>query len=383
MRHHRFMSFHKFLLVLLGACGACTLASACTYQLPTMEQGGAGGGMPVDWWDAAWAHRIRITFQNAGGEALADFPVMVRLDGMRMPNAQASPSGADLRFVDDDGQTILHHEIDRWKPGSESFVWVRVPNIDATNTDHIWLYYGNPEATGVEDAAAVWNGFIGVYHLSPSDGMPTQFPDSAGVKTGGWFNGQAGAIVAGPINHAIGLDGVRFVHIGTNNNVAANPGQARTVEAWMNASQLQEQAVVYEEGECVGWYLGMNAKGHYLGNFITDPVLPLCGAGTSDYAVTTPASAGTWHYVALVVDRPGLEMRLFVDGIFAKSTPINNMEIADGNGVFRIGSDYDGGAGTFVGSIDEVRVSSSARSAGWIAAQHKSMTDHFLSFEAE
>lgn len=337
--------------------------------------------MPVDWWDPAWGQRVRITFQNAGGQALTGFPVMVRLDAMRIKDSLASPTGADLRFIDDDGQTILAHEIDRWMPGGDSFVWVRVPTIDATDTDHIWLYYGNPPAMDAQNAAAVWNGFVGVYHLSPS-GAPVQFADSAGTDAGAWANNDPGMIVAGPINEAVRLDGTRFVHVGLNDNVAADPGEARTAEAWINAAQLQDQAVVYEEGQCVGWQLGINAAGQYRGNFASDPDGNLCNQ-TNHTTVTTAASAGTWHYVALVVDRPGLEMRLFVDGTLTDSTPINNTNIADGNGVFRIGSDYNGGAGTFVGAIDEVRVSSSALSAAWIAAQHKSMTDTFLSFSAQ
>jgi hypothetical protein len=336
----------------------------------------------VNWWDPAWAHRVRISFQNVGGEVLTDFPVMVRLDQLRIPFSQTSPSGADLRFVDDDGNTVLPHEIDRWTPDGESFVWVRVPTIDATDTDHIWLYYGNQAATNVQNAAEVWNGFIGVYHLSPSPNIPTQFADSAGANPGIW-NDQPGTIVPGQINDAIKLDGFQFVDLGENNNVAANPGQARTAEAWVNTSQMQYQAVVYEEGQCVGWHLGTNTAGEYRGTFVTDATTPLCYDGVTEYSITMKASLATWHYVSLVVDRPGLEMRLFVDGTLASSLAINNTDTADGNGVFRIGSDHDGGIGSFIGSIDEVRVSSTARSAGWIAAQYKSMTDTFLSFKAE
>jgi hypothetical protein len=291
-----------------------------------------------------------------------------------------------LRFIDADGQTVLPHEIDNWNAAGDSFVWVRVPTINATNTDHIWLYYGNSNAADAQDAAKLWNGFVGVYHLSPSSGMPTQFADSAGSSPGAWSTDMAGTIipgtiVPGQINQAVGLDGTAYVHIGDNGNVAADPGESRTVEAWVNTSQSLEQYVVYEEGQCVGWTLGMNANGKYRGTFITDPILPLCGPGTYEYPVTTTAAPSVWHYLTLVVDRPGLVMRLYVDGALMDSIAIDNTEVADGNGVFRIGSDYDGGAGTFVGVIDEVRVSATWRPAAWIAAQYKSMTDTFLTFD--
>lgn len=401
------MSFRKMSLFLTVIVGAYSLSAACTYQLPTVVtgDGGAGmggdmsptsasvgagntgmggnagaGGMPLDWWNPAWKRRVRITLGNSGGEALSGFPVMVRLDKSRIEYADTAPMGADLRFVDDDGQTILAHEMDRWTPSGASFVWVRVPTIDATDTDHIWLYYGNSGVKDEQNATALWEGFLGVYHLSPIAGMSLQVTDSTGTSHGTWDNNQIGGFGPGKINQAVSLDGVHFIHIGDNGNVAADPGEARTVEAWVKASNVQNQAIVYEEGQCVGWSLGMNASSEYVGTFITDSIDPPCDPGTTEYEVTASAMAGTWHYLTLVVDRPGLEMRLFVDGTLMTVTNIDNTDIADGNGVFRIGSDHNGGEGTFVGAIDEVRVSSSARSAGWIAAQHKSMTDKFLGF---
>lgn len=399
------MSYRNIGFIVVSAVAACSLAAGCK-ELTIQENGTAGmggmggsggaagaagmnsnsssGGMPGDWWDPAWSHRTRITFQNADGETLTDFPVMIRLDTSRFPNAQASPVGADLRFIDADGKTVLPHEIDGWNPDGNSFVWVKVPTINATNTDHIWLYYGNPMASDMQNTATVWDSFIGVYHLSPSASTPTQFADSTGQAPGEWYNNMEGAIGPGPIHEAIDLNGVNFVHIGDNSNVAANSGQARTIEAWVNAKMMQQQqSIVHTEGQCVGWTLGTTANDEYRGSFITDSIMPLCGTGSVEYSVTKTPSAATWSYLTLVIDRPGLVMSLFVDGMPAGSTAIDNTNNADGNGVFRIGSDFDGGLETFIGAIDEVRVSSSARSAGWIAAQHKSMTDQFLVFQVE
>jgi len=345
--------------------------------------GGVGGAMAADWWDPAWSNRVRLTFQNTGGEALTDFPLMVRLDAGRIEYSKTADLGADLRFIDSDGKTILSHEIERWNAGGDSVIWVRVPTIDASNTDHIWLYYGNIAAADSQSPTAVWKDFIGVYHLSPSMGVPTTFGDSAGGSPGIWGNDNAGAIVPGQMNDAIGLDGTQFVHIGDNSAVAADPGEARTIEAWVNTEKLLEQFIVYEEGECVGWYLGTNLNSEYVGSFITDMILPPCGSGNVEYKVATPVSPGIWTYATMVIDRPGLKMSLFIDGILTSQVAVDNTGIADGNGLFRIGSDHDGGYGSFVGSIDEVRVSNSARSPAWISAQHKSMTDTFVSFSVD
>jgi hypothetical protein len=385
-------------LVLLGALSACSLATAglgsegagaggaSGASSATSGAGASGvtsgsGGPTGDWWDDAFKRRVRITFKNDGGEALTDFPVMVKLDATRIDYGTASKTGADLRFVDADGKTLLAHEIDRWSPADSSFVWVRVPTIDAgSGTDHMWLYYGNPAATDTQAAKDVWTGFVGVYHLSPNAADPTAVVDSTGAFPGKWFD-QIGNTLAGVIGDAVDLDGSQFVTTDDINDFSVEPGQARTVEVWLNPKVSQEQSVVDQEGQCKGWILGTGADGSYAGHLITDPDPNDCGP-YNEYLVTKPGVIGAWHYVTLVMDRPAFEMRLLVDGVRADARMLDNSGDADGNGVFQIGADWEGSHG-FNGFIDEVRVSSSARSDGWIAAQHRSMTDGFLRFDAE
>src|SRR5262245_65849727 len=79
--------------------------------------------------------RIKLTFANAArGEVLDDFPVLVTLNPSRIDYAALQPDGAELRFADGDG-TALPYDIARWVPGGHSTVWVRVPTIDATDSD--------------------------------------------------------------------------------------------------------------------------------------------------------------------------------------------------------------------------------------------------------
>lgn len=382
-------------LVLLGSLGACSLSTAGLAPPGGADQGGAGGApsgasaagvtsgggkSTGDWWNDAFSKRVRITFKNDEGEELTEFPVMVKLDATRIDYG-ASPTGTDLRFVDADGQTLLAHEIDRWSPSGDSFVWVRVPKIDkASGADHMWLYYGNQDATDTQDAATVWAGFVGVYHLSPNAAAPTEVVDSTRAYPGGW-SGEGGDPIAGVIGDAAGFDGSQFVNVGNIDEFSVDPGEAHTVEVWLNPEALQEQYVLHQEGQCRGWLVGISKDGDYTGHLSAESDLDICG-NYNEYQVTTAASIGAWRYLTLVMDRPASVMRLFVDGVLADSVAIDNTADADGNGSFRIGTDWDNSQ-PFSGSIDEVRVSSSARSAGWIAAQHRSMTDGFLSFDAK
>jgi hypothetical protein len=342
---------------------------------------GAGGTAPEAWWDASFAKRTRITFKNNPGEALDGFPVMVRLDAARIDYAAASAGGEDLRFVDDDGSTVLPHEIDRWTPGGESFVWVRVPRIDAdSSADRIWLYYGNRDATDAEDPAAVWAGFAGVYHLSPNQADETLVSDSAGGHDGAWDGGNQAETIAGVIGDAAELDGTQFADMGNVSEFDADPGEARTIEIWFNPSVQKEQFIVYHEDSCMGWFVGMTQAGEYFGRLSTDAGGNPCD-GFIQYPLTPGgASTGAWHYLVLVVDRPNSQMGLFADGAFLNSRQIDNSNTSHG-AFFYIGANYNW-TKLFEGLVDEVRISSSSRSPGWIAAQFKSMKGDFLVFDA-
>ena len=67
-------------------------------------------------------------------------------DGVNIDYSQTQNNGEDLRFFDANG-TALSYDIEQWNESGDSYVWVRVPKIDAgSTTDSIWMYYGNAVA---------------------------------------------------------------------------------------------------------------------------------------------------------------------------------------------------------------------------------------------
>src|SRR3990167_5742171 len=120
------------------------------------------------WYNTSWAYRRKITFDNsAQAENLTNFPVLVKLDSTRIDYANTQDSGQDIRFADSDGTTLLSYEIEKWDETGSSFVWVKVPQIDtSSNTDYIYMYYGNSEASDAQSANGVWDSnFKSVWHL--------------------------------------------------------------------------------------------------------------------------------------------------------------------------------------------------------------------------
>ena len=347
--------------------------------------GGAGGGVTESWWNPSWERRVHLTFDNAASpEPLLGFAVLVKLDAMRFDYA-SSPAGADLRFVDADGTTLIPYEIERWDVSGESSVWVRVPQIDAGSiVDSIWLYYGNA-APPAQNPGEVWSDtYAGVYHLSDNPFLGT-IRDSTGAHDGvpqGSMN--AADQVAGIAGGAIDFDGLDdYIALGTGNHVSAfdvEPGMERTVEAWLRTSGGGDRPVIAQEASCSGWSLMMLDDGTLQGRLFLDQN-GFCPA-THVYTPESPAAAyddDQWHHVALVLDRPAATMRLHIDGArVTTEESIDNVVSGIGN-YDRIGSNYTGMQG-FKGVLDEVRISTVARSDAWIAAQYASMRDMFVSY---
>ena len=89
-----------------------------------------------------------------------------------------------------------------------------------------------------------------------------------------------------------------------------------------------------------------------------------------------------WQWVAATFDTRTDEVVIYLDGA-ATGDPMNATHelIPDANAI-EIGRN-GGCAGDYLeGPMDEVRIESVARSATWLAAQHRSMTDAYVSFDA-
>ena len=137
--------------------------------------------------------------------------MLVRLDASAVDFSRIKAGGADIRFVDDDGN-LLDHEIDSWDDGTETAaVWVKVKQLDAgSTTDFVYLYYNNADASDAQNSAGVWPLGVGVYHLDedPGPGNPGDIKDSDGISDHGTADSSmvAGDLVAGQIGNAIELE---------------------------------------------------------------------------------------------------------------------------------------------------------------------------------
>jgi len=95
------------------------------------------------WWNASWQYRRNITITEQSGNTLTDYQVFINLTY----DSDMQPNGEDIRFTwynESSGEEV---EIPYWfeKVVSSSYfeAWIKVPEIPASSSVTVYMYYGN------------------------------------------------------------------------------------------------------------------------------------------------------------------------------------------------------------------------------------------------
>ncbi|QEF96415.1 Cadherin domain protein [Stieleria maiorica] len=333
--------------------------------------------LSVDWFDTAWTARQTLTFDNSGQtEALTDFPVLVVLNSGNIDYAKTQDDGADLRFFDSDG-TALAYEIEEWNESGDSYVWVRVPQIDASSSsDGITMYYGNASATAGQDPTAVWNGdYTLVHHLQETSGTHLDSTSNglSAVNTGSDQN--ATGLVSGANN----LDGNDYLTVA--HDASLDVGGEITVSAliYANAGGMSGWDLVLNKGTTGSnqtYFFGLNGDEVSFGL--------RNGADWPDVESAVNLTTETWYAIAATFNDATDEVKLYVDGVEVATGTITQSMVNNTDDLTIGNSQY---GEYFDGIIDEVRIYNTVQSADWIAAQSLSMRNdlgsEFVSFGGE
>ncbi|NIS78843.1 MAG: DUF2341 domain-containing protein, partial [Anaerolineales bacterium] len=230
--------------------------------------------------------------------------VLIKLDSSRIDYANTKDLGEDIRFVDADGTTVLSHEIEKWDEAGTSWVWVKVPQIDgSSNTDYIWMYYGNPSATDQQNAAGVWsNGYAGVWHLNETatdEQTSATHTDSTANSNNGTQHENAS--VGGQIAGAQDFDLDDYINVPDHASIDFGASQDFTVSAWVKSTQAgaaNKWPMIVQKGSD-----GSSPRYEYsliLNNAISNPEWFFdTYSNGSKVAVFGNLSVtdGTWHYI--------------------------------------------------------------------------------------
>jgi len=103
-------------------------------------------------------YRRPVTIDNTqNNNTLTDYQVLVTLDTASLiTEGKMRDDCGDIRFVDSDDTTLLNYWIESGCNSTDTKIWVKVPEIPASSTKTIYVYYGNSEATSLSSETAIF-----------------------------------------------------------------------------------------------------------------------------------------------------------------------------------------------------------------------------------
>lgn len=327
------------------------------------------------WWNNSYQNRVCLKFNNINSnDDLVNFPVLVVLNTSRINYSNTQNLGQDIRFIDPNN-TTLPHEIEIWNESNQSFVWVQVPKIDSGSTDdYIWMYFNNATIGDGQNKTGVWDSnFKGVWHLG--NGSTLTANDSTNANNGTL---QGTTVTTGQIDGGANLDGSsQYISFGDVNDLTG----AFTLSGWFKTTDntlfLEMIIAKYDQNDA-------NKLSYYF-TLISGKVRGFStkGGGT-DTKITdgrTLVSNNTWYYGTIVFSGTTADpLNVYLNGINDTAIPVtNNVDgaVADTTSNLLFGA-RQAGAGVaryFSGSLDELRISNTNRSAEWIEAEYISGVD--------
>ncbi|MBC7984764.1 MAG: DUF2341 domain-containing protein, partial [Candidatus Obscuribacterales bacterium] len=316
------------------------------------------------WWNEDWNFRKEITLDlSAAGANIAgspaDVPVLIRLHlGNFGYFNDTKPDGSDLRFVAGDDKTPLKFHVERYDVTNQlAFLWVKVPRLaGGTNSEKIFLYYGNTSAPAGADAPGTYDANqVLVYHFGD---------DSTPVDVTAYANKPAISLVtanpASLIGAGISLSGANSISVPSTASLRFLPDKGATFSAWVRIAGPQADGYLFELGE-QGSAIAIGVNGTQAFARLMDNGKMVSNAQSEAFL-----EAGKWHLFAVTASDK--RIALFVDGVEVASTDAVLKELA---GTFTIGASATG-ANTLSADIDEVQVANVVRSAEWLQAAARS-----------
>jgi len=345
-------------------------------------------------WLEGWGYRVNMTLDSSDiSEDLYHFPILVYL------NSSSGRGNDDLTFIfdevganslkiavtEDDGLSECKVEIESWNATSEeAWLWVRAPAIMSDSDTVLYLYFDNDHAdnnanvgvVGSTPGEAVWDPhFICVLHLSELAG---DFLDSTSNDNDASEQGDGVTRGAQIIDGGIDLAGTNdYARIDTAGIIDGL--ESATLELWTYMDDIiSDKDIVGDWGAgddtgMLGYDLDPSSK--WRGIWRSTAV----GALTCTFG--TPNPSGSWYHVGSTFVRSDF-IYGYENGVETVGMAVPNNPIRSPGNLFYIGVGRDL-LRDFDGKVDEVRISSMARSVAWMSATYESGSDDLIDYGIE
>lgn len=339
-------------------------------------------GKTSGWYSENWTYRQKVTIDGdkiASNES--NYPVLLAITDSDNPIFSNLEQGdaSDLVITTDDGETEATFELDYYSSTNYNLIAHILAATITAGTDLVfYIYYGNADwSTDLSDANAVFGSsgadFEAVWHMD--DFSPTSVTDS----TGNGHNGAGGTAPSRSylsdlfgIGYQFDLADSEYIHIGD--------------EIDMAASDFTFEAIIYVDSggsttrQILAKYYGAVLERSYQWAIVSNETLALVisddGSNTLNQTGSTALPEDEWCHVAAV--KVSDDMINYRNGQNDGNKGSSYASLQNNVNKFGIGASIrsnDAAYNFFQGRMAEVRVSKSARNAGWIETTYNFWID--------
>lgn len=313
------------------------------------------------WWNSSWAKRK--SFNVSSYYALIDFPTYIQV----AKDSDMQGDYDDLRFTNgscgSNGAVELSYEIENWT-ASLAHVWMKT-NL-SSGVNQFCMYYNNSGVGSGQDVIDVWsNNYAIVYHMDETSGNIIDSVNALNATPGANYNRTG----SGTVDGGDGFDGThnydRTAAIADISDVHSG-NSPFTFEVWFRsdtgaANAEDEMLFCYGDSAGTAWQTtGVMTRSDGTMRFI------FSGGNDYDYNCGQYWNNG-WHHFVGVYNTSVSSATIYFDGTVRGSATRTNASVnIDNAGSGRIGTWIASANYVLHGSEDEIRISNTARTAGWI-----------------
>jgi hypothetical protein len=297
----------------------------------------------MGWYNNNWQYRIEITVPAEQVSAnVSAFPVLIKENSCTAAFwAHVKSDGSDIVITASDGTTKLSRElVDIDTSGETIELWFK-GNLSSTTDNTFYIYYGYSGASESDDAAA-WSSFMAVFHMGE-----TSPADSTGTYTA--------THVAGATVTASGklYDAHDYVDTGRV-DLAVTGSSIKSISFWYYPRS--------RGGGDYGSVFGSSGYTDGIRHIGTDAI-NLRRSGS--ILLSSTATFNVWKHLEFIYRASSGRVYLYENGSYVADAAFTGWyDIAHLTG---IAATSDRGPD---GILDEMRISGTEFSAGWVAAEY-------------
>jgi len=316
----------------------------------------------------------------AGSGSLNDFPFLLSILDSDLQD-DAKLNGDDIAFSI--GNVWLDHEIELFDPiysltEAQLIAWLRIPSLSTSVDTVVSMYYGNSTMNSRQNPISVWdNDYKAIWHMSDNP-TNTIYDSTSNDNDGTTYGGMDSSDqVSSKIGGGISLDGTNDYILIPHSSSIDITGYQITLEAWINLAQVPAQAdaavMVKAPSDNVERYmLGID------GGVSPSRVNQRISTSISGYRRYDVGSLyqNSWTHICAVYDgtlEDSNRFFVYINGALISARYAAGT-ILTTSGDLNIGRRMSTSRWLY-GIVDELRISSVARSDNWFTTQFNNQDD--------